>query len=338
MSLGGSVYGDEAGAFQCSTDIVGCEMKCYNDFAKISHMRFWAFQLIAVVAPTVFFHFYSSYVLNEIEKLKSAEENIKKLEEGGDDAYLSLDAKAERDIRKMSRRKKAVGNVKTRKVMDGSELKEVPYTSKIHWMYFVTVVARIIIEGIFIWLAFLIFRYMVVDCVKHYGPQDWCVVTNPFTYIWMEVPAVYHCRDVDVCTQHVNDKGEGYVPCFVARPYEKTVFLRYMGVLSGLCFFVSIIELCVILSRKAWKQRKAAVKRKQQNALEMVPPPNERYSNPYYPASNPPGPYGNRQLYSGLAVPVRITSRQDDHIKDKKGSVESLTASLKTPPTKTSSI
>ena len=339
MSLGGAVYGDEQGAFQCSTKIVGCTQKCYNDFAKISHMRFWAFQLIAVVAPTVFFHFYSSYVLGEIQKLKTAEENVKKIEEGGEDVYLTLDAKAEKDIRKMSRRQKKVGNVKTKKIMDGHELKEIPYTSKIHWVYFLTVVARIIIEGIFIWLAFLLFRYMVVDCEKEYGPQSWCETSNPMSYLWMEVPPIYECRDMEVCTQHVNEKGEGYTPCFVSRPYEKTVFLRYMGVLSGMCFIVSIVELCVILSRKAWKKRKASVKRKQ-TFMDMAPLTEKqsgRYSNPYYPPSNPPGPYGDRrQLYSGLAVPIRISSRQDN-LKDKKGSVESLTASVKTPPTKTAS-
>ena len=99
MSIGKPVYVDEQQKFECSTKIVGCENKCYDSFAKVSHMRFWAFQLIAVAAPTVFFHFYSMHVQGNIEKLKEAEANLKKVEDGGEDDYLNLDDKAERNIR-----------------------------------------------------------------------------------------------------------------------------------------------------------------------------------------------------------------------------------------------
>lgn len=40
-----SVYGDEQSAFKCSTQEPGCVNMCFNEFSKISHIRFWAFQV-----------------------------------------------------------------------------------------------------------------------------------------------------------------------------------------------------------------------------------------------------------------------------------------------------
>ena len=39
------VYGDEQSQFNCNEKMVGCRQMCYNQFAKISHIRFWAFQV-----------------------------------------------------------------------------------------------------------------------------------------------------------------------------------------------------------------------------------------------------------------------------------------------------
>ena len=41
-----TVYNDEQSMFQCITDTgAGCENQCYNDFAPISHIRYWAFHV-----------------------------------------------------------------------------------------------------------------------------------------------------------------------------------------------------------------------------------------------------------------------------------------------------
>jgi len=340
MSIGGSVYGDEQGAFQCSTAIVGCENMCYNDFAKISHMRFWAFQLIAIASPTVFFHFYSLHTQGQMQKLKAAEDDLKKIEEGGEDEYLNLDAKGIKEVNRIGKRKKTIGNIKTRKVMQGSELQEIPYTSKIHYVYFLTIIIRLIFEAIFIYLGHRLFRLMVVDCEGNYGPQHWCNTHNPIDYIWMEVPAVYHCRNSDVCMQHIDQNGNGFVPCYVSRPYEKTVFLRYMGVLSGICFIVSILELCVIAGRKAWKKRS---KKQSNNFMTLAPMPGKnddpRLNSVFYQPSHAPGRYDDprRPLYPSLGVPVRISNVPNNmgnggvtnyDKKHNKGSMESIPDSI----------
>lgn len=47
-------------------------------------------QLLAVAAPTVFFHFYSMYVNSQVEKIKKAEERQREIEEGDEDVSVCL--------------------------------------------------------------------------------------------------------------------------------------------------------------------------------------------------------------------------------------------------------
>lgn len=56
------VYGDEQAAFKCSTDVVGCQNICYNEFAKISHMRFWAFQVYCFIKVDLLLILISSWI------------------------------------------------------------------------------------------------------------------------------------------------------------------------------------------------------------------------------------------------------------------------------------
>ncbi|KAK7877240.1 hypothetical protein WMY93_032041, partial [Mugilogobius chulae] len=41
---GESIYYDEQSKFTCNTHQPGCENVCYDAFAPLSHVRFWAFQ------------------------------------------------------------------------------------------------------------------------------------------------------------------------------------------------------------------------------------------------------------------------------------------------------
>nr|CAB3249120.1 gap junction beta-2 protein [Phallusia mammillata] len=254
VTIGGAVYGDEQSAFKCSTDVVGCSNICYNEFAKISHMRFWAFQLLAVATPTVFFHFYSLYMSGEIQKLKTSEDQLKLMEDGDGETLMGN----EKDFRKMSKRKKSVGNVKVRRIYSGNELKEVLYTNKIHYAYYFSIIVRLAMEGIFIYLGYTIFKLMVPrDPTCESNPNSAMCAQNPLYFLWMKVPAMYKCtgpKGSDVfhaCTMHLHDGG--YVPCFVSRPFEKTVFLCYMGILSGICFLISALELVIVSMRRFWK-------------------------------------------------------------------------------------
>nr|XP_039270947.1 gap junction alpha-6 protein-like [Styela clava] len=218
-TIGGAVYGDEQSQFKCSTLSPGCENMCFNSFSKISHMRFWAFQLLGVLAPTVFFHFYANRVTGKIEKLKQQSK--------------TLDPKARRN----SERK--LKDVKMKTVYNGIDIKQLPLTKKIHLAYYLSVLLRMCVEGFFIYLAHLLFRFN--------SPAKTIKGDSIFNFILFEVPGMYLCSQEDhavyaSCKQHFLN-GQGYVPCWSSRPWEKTIFIRYMNIFSAVCFVLSLIEL-----------------------------------------------------------------------------------------------
>merc|ERR1719427_1559591 len=71
-------------------------------------------------------------------------------------------------------------------------------------------------------------------------------------------------------------KNNGYVPCFVSRPYEKTVFLRYMNILSFICMLITMFEVVQSIVRQFRNKPKPQRKRPgfdlEQQQLQMEPP------------------------------------------------------------------
>ncbi|XP_039249747.1 gap junction beta-2 protein-like isoform X2 [Styela clava] len=297
VTIGGAVYGDEQSAFKCSTQEIGCTNMCFNVFSKISHIRFWAFQLLAVATPTVFFHFYSMSVTGQIEKLKKAEEALK-LEEG--DLEPIDNPKMEKDFKKMSRRKKSIGNVKLKKVYSGGDLKEIPYTMKIHYAYYLSVIVRLALEAVFIYLAYGLFHFMDPTYAEDMAVLD---------FLWFKVPAMFKCvgphpEVMAACNQHLGH-GVGHVPCWVSRPWEKTIFIRYMNVLSAICFLLSAVEL-VYLTLKG-----ILGKRRHHRPRFFSQRPHPRQDSVFY-ATAPNGHHmrEHENFYPTLAVPVRLSSSE----------------------------
>ena len=69
VGIGSSVYGDEQGAFKCDTIQPGCSIACYNRFSPMSHIRFWAFNLIFVTTPAIFFYMLAMVDTAKIKKI-----------------------------------------------------------------------------------------------------------------------------------------------------------------------------------------------------------------------------------------------------------------------------
>lgn len=312
VTIGGAVYGDEQSAFKCSTTEAGCSNVCFNVFSKISHIRFWAFQLLAVATPTIMFHFYSMSVTGQIEKLRKAEEALRKVEEGEADAMIADDPKLEKDFKKMSRRKKSIGNVKLKKVYTGGDLKEIPYTMKIHYAYYFSVIVRLAVEAVFIYLAYQLFKFMDPATVDTIQPLD---------FLWFKVPALFQCTAIEeevklACYQHVGIGANGNVPCWVSRPWEKTILVRYMNVFSAICFSLSAIEL-VYLTLKGVLGKK----RRRPRFLTHSHRQHPRQDSVFY-ASAPPHAHeemGNGNFYPTLAVPVRLSSKFHENIRTTTG-------------------
>jgi len=274
-SLGGSVYGDEQGAFECSVKEVGCENMCYNNFAKISHMRFWAFQLIAISTPTIMFHFYSLHVKSQVEKIKRTEEAMKSLEENGDTIANnpSYDYKMEKDMRKLQPRKNQIGKFKVKEVYREGEKKEIVQTNKIKVAFIVSLVVRLGMEILFTYFGYSLFNIVGDESTPG---------TGLFTFLWMRVPGKYHCKELvhgvetelsTACRQHLD--GKGFVPCWVSRPYEKTVFLRYMNIVSFVCMLLTLCEIFNFIYRQVnsnMKSKNTCVNRdRSSNMYELMP-------------------------------------------------------------------
>ncbi|KAM6964922.1 gap junction Cx32.7 protein-like [Aplochiton taeniatus] len=69
------VWGDEQSDFVCNTRQPGCENVCYDKAFPISHIRFWALQIISVASPTLV---YLGHVLHVIHAEKKMRERMKR--------------------------------------------------------------------------------------------------------------------------------------------------------------------------------------------------------------------------------------------------------------------
>ncbi|XP_032116033.1 gap junction alpha-3 protein [Sapajus apella] len=68
------VWGDEQADFTCNTQQPGCENVCYDRAFPISHIRFWALQIIFVSTPTLIYLGHVLHIVRMEEKKKEREE------------------------------------------------------------------------------------------------------------------------------------------------------------------------------------------------------------------------------------------------------------------------
>ncbi|KAM5288005.1 gap junction alpha-3 protein [Ctenodactylus gundi] len=70
------VWGDEQSDFTCNTQQPGCENVCYDRAFPISHIRFWALQIIFVSTPTLIYLGHVLHIVRMEEKKKQREEEL----------------------------------------------------------------------------------------------------------------------------------------------------------------------------------------------------------------------------------------------------------------------
>ncbi|XP_023051253.1 gap junction alpha-3 protein [Piliocolobus tephrosceles] len=68
------VWGDEQADFTCNTQQPGCENVCYDRAFPISHIRFWALQIIFVSTPTLIYLGHVLHLVRLEEKRKERQE------------------------------------------------------------------------------------------------------------------------------------------------------------------------------------------------------------------------------------------------------------------------
>lgn len=245
VTIGGPVYGDEQSNFKCSTTETGCNNACFSDFSKISHIRFWAFQLLAVTTPCVLFHFYFTVVVGRLEL--DGGSNVT----GTGSVSKSTSATDTTDHNIRTRRNRR--NLKTKRVYTENGPKEIPHSTKIRMAYFLSVAGRLVVEVVFLIIAYHLFAFS--DGIE---PE----ASNPFVRLFfLKVPDVYVCRSTSVavetaCYQHLLSRN-GHVPCWVSRAWEKTILIRYMNIFSGICILLCLCELACLASKGCQRNRSA---------------------------------------------------------------------------------
>jgi len=246
-SLGGDVYGDEKGDFKCSTIDGGCTGLCYDKYAKISHMRLWCFQIIAVVTPTILFHFYVSYVNQQVKKIDDVEELRK------NDNLIPESASTHKTLKRHDKRVKKVGKYERKQTITviGSST-EIVKTVKIMAVLLVTLLLRFAAEVGFMFVGYNI---TLVENTSSKGSGS--------NFLWLEVPKMYECRisiEDDAMVRGCGSHLKNHVSCFISRPTEKTIFLRYMNIVTFLCLIMTFVEIFVLttrLFRSATRTRKS---------------------------------------------------------------------------------
>lgn len=283
VTIGGDVYSDEQSEFKCSTEVVGCTNVCFTKFTKISHIRFWGFQLLAVATPAILFHVFEISVRTRIERMKS--DAKEEAERAAEEHHLTQPEYEDVYGDHHHKRKRGIGKIHVRKIYDENAhaLKEVAYTDSINIAYFLTVIARCGLEAIFMYLSYGLFNFMEDEG----GPLD---------FFYYRVPALYKCRGEDLkhgCYQHLAFSDSDFVPCWVSRPWEKTIFLRYMNIFSVICFSLSVVEFFYLIYRglRILRVRRER-KKKKTKALPV------HASTPQY----------NETGFTSLAVPIDLDS------------------------------
>ncbi|TDH08031.1 hypothetical protein EPR50_G00093510 [Perca flavescens] len=85
---GEAIYSDEQSNFVCNILQPGCENVCYDAFAPLSHIRFWAFQVIMIATPTIL---YLGFAMHKIARME-------------DDDYRPEELEAEKETKKPTKK------------------------------------------------------------------------------------------------------------------------------------------------------------------------------------------------------------------------------------------
>lgn len=248
--VGGAVYGDESvsffeylelyfwtnlkhqGNFKCDTNQPGCQNVCFNRFSPISHMRFWAFQMMFVMLPSIIFMTYAQF---QTDQIRTAENTMNKLiDEGKQDESVYSST----EYTKIAKKQKKLGidkkKIKTNITTDG--VSEVVWTPKIRMIYILHLIAKFAIECVFFYLSYL----LQIQQSKKSGIAGF----------W--VPEKYECthggtEENSACSQNP------LIPCWVSRPWEKTIFMLYMTIVTAVSIAICLAEFVYVLTRTAKK-------------------------------------------------------------------------------------
>ncbi|XP_004081671.3 gap junction beta-2 protein-like [Oryzias latipes] len=180
------VWGDEQSDFTCNTQQPGCKNVCYDHFFPVSHIRLWCLQLIFVSTPALLVTMHVIFKQRKDGKSEQSSENS--------------EPKEQKEKKKQKKQKK----------------QRLSITGSLWWTYTWSILFRLIFEGVFIYVLFLI-------------------------YDGLYMPRLVKCEQWP-CPNTVD--------CFISRPTEKTVFTIFMVASSAICMMLNVAELFYLIHKK----------------------------------------------------------------------------------------
>jgi len=242
FTFGKEAYGDEKKDFQCNQKyVLSCIEACYNSFNPIRHISYWEFQIVLISCSTVFFHLYATYEQSQIAKVKDAEEELKKRSQ--EDYKPKHDPQMDKQLLKLNKKKKALGNFKEKAVLNNShELDTVNTNRKIRIAFFLSLLVRFAAEIFFTFVG-TYEMFTVEDDGENLNSGS---LSN---FLAMKVPEKFVCdaNKDPIVKYHCPSASVKKTLCFVPRANEKTFMLRYMNALSCICLIISFAEICHVV-------------------------------------------------------------------------------------------
>jgi len=192
--------------------------------------------------------------------MESLEKEFKTKVDGEQDEEKQKNYYSSKEYMKLEKKKTKIGMVKKKQTTDQLALTEVIWTPKIRVWYIVHLVAKFVMEIVFIYLFYLLQQQQS----KGSGFDAWFV------------PEKYVCTyGGDVANYACSQNAE--IPCWVSRPWEKMVMMFYMLAVSVLSALLVLIEVAWVTTRisvrsnRRKKQRKAEKKGLLHNMHPVVP-------------------------------------------------------------------
>jgi len=141
-----------------------------------------------------------------------------------------------------------------------TECVEVTWTPRIRLIYIIHLIFKLAMECVFLYLSYLL--------------QQQQSKRTGIAAMW--VPEKYECTHGDTeensaCSQNP------LIPCWVSRPWEKTIFMLYMTSVTIISIFICLAEFVYVLTRTTRKSvhRRAETNYKQKSLVDpMLRPPH----------------------------------------------------------------
>lgn len=251
VTIGDAAYGDEQSDFECVTTQPGCKQMCYTMFAPISHVRFWAMQILILSFPTMIFSMVAAnynatyeFLRAQVEGYeKSFSDNASNKSYVSDPKYVLYSSK----LRKFKTKKRRAVDMEG---VGGTE--DIIWAPALKQWYVIHLFAKLVLEMISIYLLYLL------QVQQH--------ITSGVTGFWnvFNVPFKYACRFGDTQWQNGYENfacsQDDNIPCWVSRPMEKKMFLVYMLLMNFVAVAIVLCDFFYVLwkvSVKKHRQRKA---------------------------------------------------------------------------------